>query len=146
MDCVLVLLLLSLLSFPLAQISVLQVFEVAGVSSLVGCSNIPMKNNKYCREHENCDTPIMKASDLQSKSKEDLDSYRKKDSAKEAHADHLYVIESLLEKKGSAFLVKWAGYPKEEATYEPVENIPKYITDYYKQEDKLGKPLPAQED
>ena len=58
---------------------------------------MPLPSNKFCPEHKDCDTPVMAAKDLQKASKDDLNAYRKKDAAKDARDDDLFVIESLLE-------------------------------------------------
>merc|ERR1712012_75647 len=41
--------------------------------------------------------------------------------------DGFYIIESILKKRGSHYLVKWKDYPKEQSTWEPQSNIPKDI-------------------
>ena len=43
------------------------------------------------------------------------------------HANNIYDIESLQEKKGDLFLVKWENYPEEENTWEPRSSIPTAI-------------------
>jgi len=59
--------------------------------------------------------------------------------------DDVYNIESLKEKSGNKFLVKWENYPEEENTWEPRSSIPDYILQFYEEDPKrLGKPAPAQ--
>ena len=54
-----------------------------------------------------------------------------------------YIIESLVERKGEKYLVKWEGYPPEQNTWEPRSNIPKFITQFYEQDPaRLGMPAP----
>ena len=42
-------------------------------------------------------------------------------------ADEEFNIESLVEKKGSKYLVKWENYPSEQNTWEPRSGIPAFI-------------------
>ena len=41
--------------------------------------------------------------------------------------EDVYIIESLKERSGNKFLVKWENYPEEENTWEPKSSIPDYI-------------------
>ena len=50
-----------------------------------------------------------------------------KDEVKDEPEDDVYIIESLREKKGNQFLVKWENYPEVENTWEPRASIPDYI-------------------
>ena len=54
---------------------------------------------------------------------------KKKKEAMDSHPDarNVYNIESLKEKKGNNFLVKWENYPEEENTWEPRTSIPSFI-------------------
>jgi len=59
--------------------------------------------------------------------------------------EDVYIIESLKERSGNKFLVKWENYPEEENTWEPRSSIPDYILKFYEEDPKrLGKPAPAQ--
>ena len=51
---------------------------------------------------------------------------RKKKIQKKAK-DDVYIIESLKEKKGNNFLVKWENYSEEENTWEPRASIPGFV-------------------
>ena len=48
--------------------------------------------------------------------------------------EELYLIEKLLKKKGSKYLVKWKNYPEEQNTWEPQSNIPEAIIKYFENE------------
>ena len=50
-----------------------------------------------------------------------------KKKTKKAPKEDVYIIESLREKKGNNFLVKWENYPEEENTWEPRAAIPGFI-------------------
>ena len=61
--------------------------------------------------------------------------------------DQAFIIEAILdivEEEGceKQFKVKWFNFPDEAATLEPEANIPKFIIEYYKDINKLGKALP----
>ena len=59
----------------------------------------------------------------------------------------MFVIESILdsrkEKNEVQYLIKWLGFPIGEATWEPENNIPKFIKIYYENESKYGAKLPS---
>jgi len=64
---------------------------------------------------------------------------------KDVAEEEVYIIESLREKSGNKFLVKWENYPEDENTWEPKSSIPDYILQFYEEDLKrLGKPAPAQ--
>ena len=50
-----------------------------------------------------------------------------KDEVKDEPGDDVYIIESLREKKGNQFLVKWENYSEDENTWEPRSSIPDNI-------------------
>ena len=41
------------------------------------------------------------------------------------------------------FLVKFAGFPKQEACWEPAKNLPSFIVEYYQDKARYGLPLPT---
>ena len=47
-----------------------------------------------------------------------------KDQVEDEPEDDVYIIESLREKKGNQFLVKWENYPEDKNTWEPRASIP----------------------
>merc|ERR1711915_855219 len=58
-----------------------------------------------------------------------------------------YVVESLLDKQGSEYLVKWENYPTNQSTWEPRDRIPDTILEYYEANlSRLGKPMPSDDD
>ena len=60
------------------------------------------------------------------KVKENVKKKQKSSSAKKSIKD-IYIIESLVEKKGSKYLVKWENWPPESNTWEPKSSIPEFI-------------------
>ena len=60
------------------------------------------------------------------KKKEKVKSSKK--GKKPAHVqEDTYIIESLIKKNGSKYLVKWENYPADQNTWEPKKSIPKFI-------------------
>lgn len=58
--------------------------------------------------------------------------------------EEVYIIESLKEKKGNKFLVKWENFPDEESTWEPKSSIPDYIVQFYECDlTRLGTRAPS---
>jgi len=69
---------------------------------------------------------------------------KKKKTTKVTQDQDVYIIESLREKKGNNFLVKWENYPEEENTWEPRTAIPGFILKFYDMDLKrLGQPAPS---
>merc|ERR1719481_1245394 len=55
-----------------------------------------------------------------------------------------YNIESLLQKKGSKYLVKWESYSEDYNSWEPKTSIPEFILQYYESDlSRLGKSPPS---
>jgi len=58
--------------------------------------------------------------------------------------EDVYIIESLLEKKGLKFLVKWENYSNDWNSWEPKSGLPTFIVKYYEEDlSRLGSPAPA---
>jgi len=69
---------------------------------------------------------------------------KKKPSEKKKPIEEVYIIESLKEKRGNKFLVKWENFPDDESTWEPKSSIPEYIVEFYETDpSRLGTPAPA---
>ena len=107
-----------------AKLSGVKEFKEAGVTVIVGCPKMPINESKYCHDHMNSETPIVSGHDITNESRVNLNKYRKSSAISEhAPSDDFFVIESILnikEDKGKKrFLVKWVGFPEEEATIEP---------------------------
>ena len=59
---------------------------------------MPMKDNKFCKDHENCESPVMAAADLSKESKSSLAAFKKSSSAKEAREDDFFSFGDYLDK------------------------------------------------
>jgi len=55
----------------------------------------------------------------------------------------IYIIESLIKKSGSKYLVKWENYPADQNSWEPSTSIPKFVLKFYEEDlGRLGSPAP----
>ena len=130
-----------------AKLSGVRVFKTAGVTTLIGCSKMPLPNSKYCAEHKDADMPVISSNKVARETKEKL--YRKRKetaTADEAPGDDFYVIESVTEVKEEngkkLFKIKWAGFSSAENTWESEGSVSGFIQNFYEDEANLGKPLP----
>jgi hypothetical protein len=124
-----------------AKMSGIRHFKETGYTHITGCTVQPLPASKFCSLHQNEESPALDHSKISESSKMKLRDRRKAISYSEKSVqDTLYVIESLVEKSENQFKVKWVGYDIE--TWEPAENIPKFIKNYYEDAAKLGTPLP----
>ena len=99
-------------------------------------------------EHQNCDTPIVAAKEVSESSKTKLRSFKRKEaSSAQARDDDFFVIEQINEVKDDKgkkkYLVKSVGYPDSQSTWEPEENVPGFIKQYYENGKNIGSKLPA---
>ena len=63
--------------------------------------------------------------------------------SEKAQNDNIYIIESILQIRGSKWLVKWSGFDENAATWEPSQNVPKFVQAYYKKDPtRLGRKIP----
>ena len=86
--------------------------------------NIFWKSQKTKNENENVSdkASVKKGKNKASETGDDI-----KDEVKDESGDDVYIIESLREKKGNQFLVKWENYSEDENTWEPRSSIPDNI-------------------
>ena len=125
-----------------AKLSGVREFPKAGLKVITGCTKHPAFNSKYCQEHCSEESPAVTASSISSRTRQQLRKYRT-DTATyaEAEQDEVYIVESIMEIKGTEVLVKWVGFP--DPTWENENGIPKFIRNYYENNPaKLGKVLP----
>ena len=121
-------------------------YEDSGQRVVTGCTSYPIPNKTYCKMHEGEPTPV--ADNISSRTRKTLKEHRAKTKESDAAGnDQAYIIEAILdiveeERCEKQFKVKWFNFPDEAATLEPEANIPKFIIEYYKDINKLGKALP----
>jgi hypothetical protein len=131
-----------------AKFSVIREYKHSSKKVLTGCTNMPSPESKFCPLHRNVQSPVLLKESLSKESKRRLYEFRSKTKQTQVDLpdDDLYVVESILERKltnsKNQYLVKWAGFPVSEATWEPETNIPKFITNFYGNSANLGKSLP----
>ena len=130
-----------------AKLNGIKEFTKSGMFVVCGCQKIPQPDSKYCGDHVNLSSPALTSDDVSETTRITLREHRAETSEfKDAPQDQVYVIETIFEKKEEnkevSFLVKWLGFPSNQATWEPARNIQPWIQDYYGDDGKLGKPLP----
>ena len=93
-------------------------------------------------------TPAMTSDQVSCSTRMSLRNHRTITSTfKETPQDNIYVMETVLEKKTEKsqifWKIKWLGFPYEQSTWEPEENIQPWILAYYEgHQERLGMPLP----
>ena len=131
-----------------AKFSVIREYKHSDKKVLTGCTNMPSPDSKFCSLHYNVESPVLLKESLSSESISRLYNFRSrtKQTQVDLPDDDLYVVESILEKKSSKskilYLVKWAGFPTSESTWEPEQHIPVFISKFYENPNNLGKNLP----
>ena len=106
-------------------------FSQSGMSVVCGCLRNPQPDSKYCGEHVGLSTPVMTSESVTDTTRTALRDHRNQTStSKDAPQENIYVIESLVEQKGSLWKVKWLGFPDEMCTWEPSTNLQPWIMSY----------------
>eukprot|EP00092_Neocalanus_flemingeri_P029705 GFUD01032252.1.p1 GENE.GFUD01032252.1~~GFUD01032252.1.p1 ORF type:complete len:727 (+),score=284.09 GFUD01032252.1:67-2247(+) len=110
----------------------------------------PEKKKKEMTETITADKKTDETPDKKKEAKESITKSKvkettiKKKPVEKKPQDDVYIIESLKEKKGNKFLVKWENYPEDQCTWEPKSSIPDYIVQFYEEDlTKLGTPAPT---
>ena len=104
------------------KFSVVREFQHSNKTVLSGCTAMPSPDSPFCSEHKDVETPIHLAERVTQKTKQKLWNSKGKNQSHNMKLpnDTVFTIESILNaKKNQAgdleYLVKVAGYPKEEA-------------------------------
>ena len=117
---------------PVGDLDKMQHQVIAAKKSIINLfkkSKQPEKKKEEAFESVLCETKTdnKKESTLKENNQQkEKDKARKKKVQKEPE-DDVYIIESLKEKKGNNFLVKWENYSDEENTWEPRASIPGFV-------------------
>ena len=78
---------------------------------------MPGTKDKSCFKHGSEETPVRTGKNVTSEVREKLKKHRKDLSASEkAPNANIYIIESILQIRGSTWLVKWSGFDEDAAT------------------------------
>ena len=129
-----------------AKLSGLRTFDKAGVRVFTGCTRHPQPDSKYCWEHQAGESPVVPASAVSARTRQQLRGHRTDTNySEEAGQDQFYVVETILaiktEDEHTMFQVKWHGYP--DATWEKDDRLPGFIKKYYSdKQERLGSKLP----
>ena len=115
-----------------AKLNGIKEFTKSGMFVVWGCQKIPQSDSKYCGDHVNLSSPALTSDDVSETTRITLREHRAETSEfKDAPLDQVYVIETIFEKKEEnkevSFLVKWLGFPSNQATWEPARNIQPWI-------------------
>ena len=128
------------------KLSGIRTFKKAGVTVFTGCTRHPQPNSKYCWEHQSGDSPVVPASSVSSRTRQQLSGYRAVTNySEQAGNDQFYIVERIdeikVEDDKKVFKVKWLGYP--ESTWEGEDRLPGFIKKYYTDNVKrVGSILP----
>ena len=88
----------------------------------------PAKDKQFCQEHrEDSQGPVLLAETLSDTTKKLL---RKKQSLNYPQ-DNIFFVRALLKADGETFLVRWANFPVDEATWEQRSVLPSFIVEWY---------------
>ena len=95
--------------------------------------------------------PVILSSRVTTETRNKLWTYRQKSQGygMKLPKDSIFTVESVLNarknKNKIEFLVKFAGFPFQEACWEPVTSLPTFIVEHYSVKTNLGTPLPLQQ-
>ena len=78
---------------------------------------------KFCADHNNYPSPVLLPGQLTKESLDILNIQHNQESNLEA--EMLFIISSILGRKGESVLVKWEGYKK--PTWEPFSSMPDFV-------------------
>ena len=103
-----------------------------------GCPRYP-GSNLFCSSHKDHVSPVVHHKQM----KPDNLAQLNKDKRGQQHdtdVDGVFLIEEILEKKGTKYHIKWKGYST--TTWEPASSVPQFIQDFYKRTGKSRLPKP----
>ena len=124
-----------------ARYSGIHTYRHTNIKTVTGCTKKPAKDQQFCSDHqEGKEGPVVLAEKLSSETKSSL---RKKQSLNYPQ-DNIFFVRALLKVSGDKFLVRWANFPLEEATWEPRNALPKFIVEWYEMDtSRLGSEIPT---
>ena len=110
-------------------------YSQSGMTVVCGCLKNPQPDSKFCGDHVGLCTPVMTSDGVSESTRTSLRDHRNKTAtSKEAQQDNIYVIESILEKEGDLWKIKWLGFPVEKSSWEPSANIQPWIRSFYEED------------
>ena len=132
-----------------AKFSVVRKFLHSDKTVLTGCTAMPSPNSPFCSSHVNAETPVLLAEKITQQTRDTLRDLRSKSQSchSKLQNDSVYTVESVLNarkvKGNLEFLVKFSGFSKHQACWEPVKSLPSFIKEFYQQKANFGLPLPT---
>ena len=134
-----------------AKFSAVKFCKHSETYQLTGCTRMPTPTSPFCSEHQSSESqqPVIPAEKLSKKTRNKLNDYQRKSNKSflELPCDSVYIVEKILNSKktssGLEYLIKFSGFPESQSCYEPKENLPQFIQDYYSVKENLSKCLPA---
>ena len=98
-----------------ARYSGIRTYTHTNIKTVTGCTKKPAKDKQFFKEHiEEGQGPVLLAEALSANTKKLL---RKKQSLHYPQ-DNIFFVRALLKTDGESFLVRWANFPVDEATWE----------------------------
>ena len=132
-----------------AKFSVVRKFEHSNKTVLTGCTAMPSPDSPFCAKHVHTESPVLLRENVTKTTRSKLSNYRAKNQASNLKLpeDSVFVVESVLDARKNGndaeYLVKFSGYPRTEACWEPMKNLPHFVIDFYGDKSKYGLPLPS---
>ena len=132
-----------------AKFSCVRKYSHSDKAVLTGCTASPSPTSPFCREHRDCESPVLLAENLSVATRSKLREQRTKDQAAfvSLPKDTVFIIQTVKDsrqvKGRQEYLVKFAGFPEEACCWEPIKNLPVFIVEYYRNEENLGHPIPV---
>ena len=132
-----------------AKFSVVRKFLHSDKTVLTGCTAMPSPTSPFCSNHVDAETPVLLAEQITQQTRTSLWNFKTKSQTSNSKLlnDSVFTVETILNarmiKANLEFLVKFAGFPKQEACWEPAKNLPSFIVEYYQDKARYGLPLPT---
>ena len=132
-----------------AKFSSVRKYSHSDKAVLTGCTASPSPSSPFCREHKDCESPVLLAEHLSASTRHKLREWRMKEQSASVSLpkDTVYIVQSVLDtrkyKNTKEMLVKFAGFPEEASCWEPAQNLPSFLLEFYKTKNNLKKPLPG---
>ena len=132
-----------------AKFSVVRKFLNSNKTVLTGCTAMPSPNSPFCSNHVDAETPVLLAERITQETRNNLWNFRMKSQSSNLKLpnDSVFTVETVLNarivKSNLEYLVKFAGFSKQQACWEPVKNLPSFIVERFRDKTKFGAPLPT---
>ena len=132
-----------------AKFSVVRKYLHSDKTVLTGCTAMPSPNSPFCSSHVNAETPVLLAEKITQKTRTTLQEFKTKGQSSHSKLpnDSVYTVETVLNARKVngelEFLVKFAGFSKNQACWEPAKNLPSFIVNFFQEKANFDTPLPT---